>query len=328
VSYWNGLLGVSGEFRTVFDNTEYSSVPLPKPDEATYFFSDLTLYADFHLAESLVVSVGGKAKYDFGSDVDGGPGPRAYLRLRGTFETPHHHWLFGNFRDSITPLTFIMRDYDNELAGMRYRLTLGPTDTRLFLSRASTVGTDRYEIFAYGGRASYQPWKVTTLGANLGGTHQGGFDAGHGSPPPGGRKREVAVGSLDLGQDIRWGFYVAGEAAVSISRSDTFEGQLRDNAYWAGLGWRKGPVEVGGRFYRVGWAFETPWGERFLRNDEGLMILDDFYAWEGFGAVGLNVWDVGRLTLGGTVGMKYKALKLGDQDYNFNIQLVKFEAAL
>ena len=254
---WNGLLGFSGQFRTVFDNTEYSTVPLPKPDEVTYFFSDLTLYADFHLIPGVIVSLGGKASYPFGSDAPGAGGPQTYLRIRGTYDGKHQHWTFGHFRDTITPLTFYMRDYDDDLAGMRCRLVFGPSDSRLFLARMLTVGTGRYEIFAYGGRSSLTPWKVTTLGVNLGGTHQGGFDAGIGSPPTAGRKREVTIGSLDLRQDIVGGIYAAGESAISISRSDLVDGAARDNAFWAGLGWKRGPVDFVGRF--------TGWGGRSRR---------------------------------------------------------------
>ncbi len=328
VNYWNGVLGASGEFRTVFDNTEYSTVRLPKLDERTYFFSDLTLYADFHVAEGVLVQAGGQVRYDFGDDVADGPGPRAYLRLRGTLDTEHHHWTFGHFRDSTSPLTFEQRDYDDELAGMRYRLTWGPSDNRFFLARTSTVGEERYETFAGGGRLSLRPWEKTVLGANLGGIHQGGFDAERGSSPPGGRKREAGVGSLDFEQGIIWGLFASGEAALSMDRGDREEGSLRDNAFWAGGGWRRGPFEVSGRFYRVGWAFATPWGVRFLRNEEGSIILSDFYAWTARGAASFDVFETARLTLALEAGVKYKEENFAEQDYNFNIELIKFEVYL
>jgi len=328
VSYWNGVLGASGEFRTVFDNTEYSTVRLPKPDERTYFFSDLTLYVDLHVAEGLLVQAGGKVRYDFGDDAPGGPGPLARLRLRGTLDTEHHHWTFGHFRDSISPLTFVQRDYDDELAGMRYRLTWGPSDSRLFLARTSTVGVERYETFAGGGRVSLRLWDVTELAANLGAIHEGGFDAGVGSAPPGGRKREAGVGSLECEQAVRWGFYAAGEAAVSVDRGDREERSLRDNALWLGAGWRRGPFEVGGRFYRVGWAFATPWGVRFLRNEGRAIIISDFYAWTARAAATVDLFEIAKLTLGFEGGVKYRKESFDERDYNFNIELIKFEVDL
>ena len=328
VSCWNGLLGVEGEFRTVFDNTEYSTVRLPKTDELTYFFSDLTLYGVFHVAPGATVQLGGKAAYNFGDDAAGAPGPRAYLRLRGTYDGKYQHWLAGHFRDSVTPLTFEMRDYDDDLAGLWSRVTLGPTDSRLFLARTSTVGNNRYETFATGGRAAYTPWRVTTVGANLGGIHQGGFDAGTWSPPEGVRKREAFVGSLDLRQDIRWGLYAAGESAISVSRGDGIEGTARDSAFWAGVGWSRGPVELYGRFYNVGWAFETPWGERWLRNDEGAVILRDFYGWTAAAYLRWPLAEFITLTLGGEGGVKYKTAAFDGVDYYYNIELIKFEAAL
>lgn len=327
VNYWNGVLGASGEFRTVFDNTEYSAVRLPKLDERTYFFSDLALYADFRVADGVLVQAGGKVRYDFGDDA-GGPGPRAYLRLRGTLDTEHHHWTFGHFRESISPLTFEQRDYDDELAGMRYRLTWGPGDGCLFLARTSTVGEERYEAFAGGGRLSLRPWEITEVGANLGGIHEGGFDAGEGSPPPGGRKREAGVGSLDFEQKVLWGLYGSGEAALSVDRADREEKALRDNAFWLGVGWRRGPFDVGGRFYRVGWAFATPWGVRFLRNEEGSIILSDFYAWTARGAASFRVVEAATLTLAFEGGVKYKENNFAHQDYNFTVELIKFEVYL
>jgi hypothetical protein len=328
VSYWNGVLGASGEFRTVFDNTEYSHVRLPKLDERTYFFSDLTLYADFRVAEGIMVQAGGKVRYDFGDDAGDGPGPQAYLRLRGTIDTERHHWTFGHFREYVSPLTFVQRDYDDELAGMRYRLTWGPSDSRLFLARTSTAGEERYETFAGGGRMSLRPWEKTVLGANLGGIHEGGFDAGGGSPPPGGRTRESGVGSLDFEQGIPWGFFGAGEAALSVDRGDREGKALRDNAFWLGGGWRRGPFELSGRLYRVGWAFATPWGVRFLRNEEGSIILSDFYAWTARGAASFNLFDTGTLTLALEGGVKYKEENFAEQDYNFNIELIRFEVFL
>lgn len=328
VRWWNGILGVSGEFRTVFDNTEYSTLRLPKPDERTYFFSDLTLYADFHVAEGVLVQVGGKADYEFGDDAPGAPGPAAYLRFRGTFDTERHHWTFGHFREYVSPLTFTQRDYDDDLAGMRYRLTWGPGDSRIFLARTSTVGEERYETFAGGGRLSLRPWEVTEVGANLGGIHEGGFDTGGGSPPPGGRKREAGVGSLDFRQDILWGVFAAGEVAVSVDRSDREEKALRDNAYWFGVGWRRGPFEVAGRVFRVGWAFATPWGERFLRNEEGSIIVSDYYAWTARAAATFELFDSAFLTLGFEGGVKYKEENFDERDYGFDIELVKFDVYL
>ena len=328
VHYWNGVLGASGEFRTVFDNTEYSSVRIPKADEATYFFSDLTIYADFHVLEGLTVSLGAKGAYDFGADADGAPGPRAYLRLRGTYDGQYQHWTFGHFRDDVTPLTFTMRDYDDDLAGIRARVSVGKFDARLFLARTSTVGEGRFESFAVGGRAALAPWKITTLGANLGGLHQGGFDSGVGSPPEGGRKREVFTGSIDLRQDIVAGFYIAGEGAESMARSDTFDGSRRDSAWWAGLGWQQWGISSYGRFYDLGWAFEAPWGERWLRNDENLVVLHDYYGWRAGVAYTYKVGDLGALTGGVDAGVKHRAKDFNDQDYSYNIELVKFEVYL
>jgi hypothetical protein len=295
VRWWNGVLGLSGEFRTVFDNTEYSAVRLPKPDERTYFFSDLTLFANFYVAEGVLVQVGGKAAYEFGDDVPGGPGPEAFLRLRGTFDSEHHHWTFGHFRD---------------------------------LARTSTVAEERYETFAGGGRLALQPWEATVLGVNLGGIHEGGFDAGQGSPPPGGRKREVGVGSLDFEQRLPAGFYAAGEAAVSVDRGDREDGSLRDNAFWLGFGWRRGPWELGARAYRVGWAFATPWGVRFLRNEEGALLLNDFYAGTARAAATFELFETAVLTLSLEGGLKYKETNLDETDYNFNVELIKFEVYL
>jgi hypothetical protein len=328
VRWWNGVLGLSGEFRTVFDNTEYSAVRLPKPDERTYFFSDLTLFANFYVAEGVLVQVGGKAAYEFGDDVPGGPGPEAFLRLRGTFDSEHHHWTFGHFRENVSPLTFEQRDYDDDLAGMRYRLTWGIADGRLFLARTSTVAEERYETFAGGGRLALQPWEATVLGVNLGGIHEGGFDAGQGSPPPGGRKREVGVGSLDFEQRLPAGFYAAGEAAVSVDRGDREDGSLRDNAFWLGFGWRRGPWELGARAYRVGWAFATPWGVRFLRNEEGALLLNDFYAGTARAAATFELFETAVLTLSLEGGLKYKETNLDETDYNFNVELIKFEVYL
>ena len=166
------------------------------------------------------------------------------------------------------------------------------------------------------------------MGANLGGIHEGGFDTGEGTPPPGGRKREGGVGSLDFRQDIWGGIFAAGEAAVSIDRGDREEEALRDNAYWFGVGWRRGPFEVGGRFFRVGWAFATPWGERFLRNEEGSVIIGDYYAWTARGAATFELFDSAFLTMGFEGGVKYKEESFAEQDYNFNIELIKFEVYL
>jgi hypothetical protein len=274
------------------------------------------------------VQAGGKASYPFGDDAEGAPGPKAYLRLRGTVDTEHHHWTFGHFRESVSPLTFTRRDYDDELAGIRYRLTAGPAESKLFLARTSTVGEERFETFVGGGRVSYKPWEVTEVGANLGGVHEGGFDSGSGSPPPDGRKLEAGVGSLDFRQDIRWGLFAAGEAALSIDRGDREEEAQRDSAFWAGLGWKRGPFELSGRFYRVGWAFATPYGERFLRNEEGTIILSDYYAWTARGVAAFGFFDAGTLTLGFEGGVKYKEESFSEQDYSFNIQLVKLEILL
>lgn len=328
VHYWNGVLGASGEFRTYFDNTEYSSVRIPKADEITSFASDLTLYADFHVLENVTVSVGAKGAYDFGADAEGAPGPRAYLRLRGTYDGQYQHWTFGHFRDEITPLTFTMRDYDDDLAGIRARVSAGKFDARLFLARTSTVGEGRFESFAIGGRAALAPWKITTVGANLGGLHSGGFDAGTGSPPEGGRKREVFIGSLDLRQDIVAGFYLAGESAMSIARSDTFDGNRRDSAWWAGLGWQKWGIATYGRFYDLGWAFESPWGERWLRNDENVAVLHDYYGWRAGVSYTYKIGDLGALTGGVDVGVKYRGHEFDDMDYSYNIELLKFEVYL
>jgi hypothetical protein len=328
VRWWGGVLGLAGEFRTVFDNTEYSTLRLSKPDERTYFFSDLTLYADFHVAEGILVQAGGKAAYDFGADAPGAPGPAAYLRLRGTLDTDLHHWTFGHFREDVSPLTFTQRDYDDELAGMRYRLTWGRADGRLFLARTSTVGEERYETFAGGGRVAVRPWEIPEVGANLGGVHEGGFDAGEGSAPAGGRKREAGVGSLDFSQEIWKGIFAAGEAAVSIDRGDREEKALRDNAYWLGLGWRRGPFEAGGRVYRVGWAFAAPLGERFLRNEEGAMVISDYYAWTARGAATFKLFDSAYLTLAFEAGVKYKEENFAEEDYNSNLELIKFDVYL
>lgn len=328
VRVWGGRVGLFGDFSSVFDNTEYSSVRLPKPDERTYFFSDFVGGCDLRPRPGITVKIGGRVVYEFGDDVAGGPGPRAQARLRGDFDTTRHHWTFGHFRDEASPATFVMRDYDDDLAGVRYRLTAGAVQGRLFLTRVSTVGEERYETFAYGGRGEWRPGRLTELGVNLGGIHEGGFDAGVGSPPTNERKREVSVGSFYFRQDIWRGIYAAGEAVVSMSRSDRFDGTVRDNAYWGGFGYRRGPLHAWGRFWMAGWAFETPWGERWLRNEEGIAILDDYYAWTAGAAVAFDVGGVSRLTLGGEGGVKYLTRDLQHQDFNFNIQLIRFQVYL
>jgi hypothetical protein len=115
---------------------------------------------------------------------------------------------------------------------------------------------------------------------------------------------------------------------MSLSRLDDGERSLWDNAFWAGAGWRRGPFTLGARFWRVGWAFETPWGIRFLRNEEGAIITGDFYALTAHGAAAFNTFGVGVLTLGLDAGVKYRGVSFHGQDYNFNVELIKFEAYL
>lgn len=327
VRFFGGVAGLTADFRTVFDNTEYSVVRLPKPDERTYFFSDLTAYLNFYPVAGLITAIGGKVTYDFGADAPGAGGPKAYARFKATWDTEHHHWTFGHFREGVTPLTFVMRDYDDDLAGLRYRFNYGVNDTRLFLARTSTVGEERPEVFGFGGRTAFVLWEKTTLAGNIAGIHEGGFDAGIGSPPPGRRNRRVELGTITAEQLLPWGFFLTGEAAVSLNHVDA--AAMRDNAYWVGAGWRRVPyAEVAARVYRVGWAFETPWGERFLRNEERRLILDDFVACGGYASLTVPIGEVARATFAFDGGVKFLTTTPDEQDFNFVIQLIKFEAWL
>ncbi|MCP4231058.1 MAG: hypothetical protein GY771_13045 [bacterium] len=339
LEFGDGMFGFSGRFRTIFDNSDYSSVRLPKPDERTFFQSDMVIFFDIRPSEKISIRIGPKLIYEFGNE-DGtgsalgeiyGSGPVARLRLRADYISGGHHLSFGHIRDTQTPLTFELESVDDDLAAFRWRYTADNLNSRIFVSRLSVVGDEQYETFLGAVRFGLTPFKDTgaRYGVNLSSIHQGGFDTGGigGYPPVGERKREVLVVGGDVRQPIIWGTYIAGEGAYSISRSDV-NVTLKDNAFWGELGWRNAWLDVGSRFYRVGRYFETPYGVDLLRNDEGIVIVSDFYAASMKAEAVIAFSDYARLYISFEQGWKWRFDDFSETDFEYNIEKVQFDLDL
>jgi hypothetical protein len=338
ITYFNGLLGFSGQFRGIFDNAEYSPVRLAKPDQRTYFQTDFILYFDIRPNDDILIQIGPKLLYEFGNEESSGSldyvrgsGPSAYLRVRAIYEKGGHHLSFGHFRDTQTPLTMEWEEVDDELAGVRWRWERGWYGHRFFLARTSTVADGQYETFASGGRAVFAPGDdlYRHYAANLATTHQGGFDTGgiEGQPPVGERKREVIVGSFSFDQPIYWGIYTAGEAAYSIGKSDVND-TVKDVGLWGEAGFRRAWFHGGFRIYRIGKHFQTPWGVDFLRNDEGIAYLADFVAVSGKASFHFELNDFTDLLFSTEFGQKWHRADFADKDYDFSNQLITFQVYL
>ena len=338
ITYFDGLLGFSGQFRGIFDNTEYSPVRLPKPDQRTYFQTDFILYLDIRPNDDILIQIGPKFVYEFGNeelsgslDYVRGSGPSAYLRVRGIYEKGGHTLTFGHFRDTLTPLTMEWEEVDDELAGVRWRWERGWYGHRFFLARTSTVADGQYETFVGGGRAVFAPGDdpYRYFAANLATTHQGGFDTGgmEGQPPVGERKREVIVGSFSFDEPIYLGIYTAGEAAYSIGKSDVND-TVKDSGLWGEVGFRRAWFQGGFRIYRIGKYFQTPWGVDFLRNDEDIIYLDDFIAMSGKVSFNFGLNDFTNLLFSTEFGQKWHRANFADKDYDFSSQLIILQVDL
>jgi hypothetical protein len=338
IAYFDGLLGFSGQFRGIFDNAEYSSVRLAKPDERTYFQTDFILYFDIRPNDDILIQIGPKLLYEFGNEESSGSldyvrgsGPSASLRVRGIYDKGGHNLTFGHFRDTQTPLTMEWEEVDDELAGARWRWEHGWYYHRIFLARTSTVADGQYETFAGAARAVFAPGDdpCRHCAANLATTHQGGFDTGgiEGQPPVGERKREVIVGSFSFDQPIYWGTYAAGEAAYSIGKSDVND-TVKDSGFWGEVGFRRAWFHGAFRMYRIGKYFQTPWGVDFLRNDEGITYVADFIALSGKASLNFGLNSFTNLLFSVEFGQKWHRANFADKDYDFSNQLITFQVNL
>jgi hypothetical protein len=338
ITYFDGLLGFSGCFRGIFDNAEYSSVRLAKPDQRTYFQTNFAFFFDINPSDDIIIQIGPKLVYEFGNenpsgslDYISGSGPSAYLRARGIYENGGHHLTFGHFRDTQTPLTIEWEEVDDELAGVRWRWERGWYSHRVFLARTSTVAEGQYETFAGSGRVALTPGDdpYRHYAANLATTHQGGFDTGglDTQPPVGERKREVIVGSFSFDQPIYGGTYAAGEAAYSVGKSDVND-TVKDSGLWGEFGFRRAWFCGGFRIYRIGKHFQTPWGVDFLRNDEGIAYLADFVAISGKISFQFRLNNFTGLLFSAEFGQKWHRANFTVKDYDFSNQLITFQVDL
>jgi hypothetical protein len=339
LDFADGLFGFSGRFRTIFDNSDYSSVRLPKPDERTFFQSDMVVFFDIRPSDKISVRIGPKFIYEFGNE-DGtgsalgeiyGDGPVARLRLRADYVNGGHHLSFGHIRDTQTPLTFELESVDDDLAAFRWRYDSDYINSRIFVSRLSVVGENQYETFLGAAQFGLTPWPGYTAryNVNLSSIHQGGFDTGGigGYPPVGERKREVLIVGGDVYQPIAWGAYLAAEGAYSVSRSDV-NATLKDNAFWGELGWRNSWLDIGSRFYRVGRYFETPYGVDLLRNEEGIIVVSDFYAAAFKAEAVIAFTDYARLYINFEQGLKWRFDDFSEIDFEYNIEKIQFDLDL
>jgi hypothetical protein len=338
IQYFDGILGFSARFRGIFDNAEYSSVRLAKPDERTYFQTDFTFFFDIRPNDNILIQIGPKLLYEFGNEESSGSldyvrgsGPSAYLRVRGIYTEGGHQFTFGHFRDTQTPLTFEWEEVDDELAGIRWSWKRGWYGHRFFLARTSTVADGQYETFAGGARVVFSPGDdpYRYYAANLATTHQGGFDTGglEAQPPVGERKREVITGSFSFDQPVYGGSYTAGEAAYSIGKSDIND-TVKDVGFWGEAGFRRAWFRGGFRVYRIGKHFQTPWGVDFLRNDEGIAYLDDFTAVSGKVSFRFDLNNFTNLLFSAEFGRKWHHADFTNKDYDFSNQLIAFQVNL
>jgi hypothetical protein len=339
LDFADGLFGFSGRFRAIFDNCDYSSVRLPKPDERTFFQSDMVVFFDIRPSDKISIRIGPKLIYEFGNETGTGStlgeiygsGPVARLRLRADYVNGGHHLSFGHIRDTQTPLTFELESVDDDLAAFRWRYDADYINSRIFVARLSVVNEAQYETFLGVARFGLSPFKDSAAhyNVNLSSIHQGGFDTGGigGYPPVGERKREVLVAGGDIYQPIAWGTYIAGEGAYSISRSDV-NATLKDNAFWGELGWRKSWLDIGSRFYRVGRYFETPYGVDLLRNEEGIIVASDFYAAAFKAEAVIALTNFARLYIAFEQGWKWRFDDFTEIDFEYNIEKIQFDLDL
>lgn len=339
IEFADGLFGFSGRFRTIFDNTDYSSVRLAKPDECTFFQSDLIVFFDIRPSDNLNVRIGPKVIYEFGNE-DGsgstlrdtlGEGPVARFRIRADYDNGNHNLSFGHIRDTQTPLTFEMESVDDDLAAIRWRYEGEKLNSRIFLSRLSLAAASQYETFLGAVRLGFNPWGGTAgcYNLNLATIHQGGFDTGDSGayPPVGERKKEVLIVGGEIRQPLFVGLYVNGEGAYSVSRSDV-NITVKDGAFWGETGWANNWLDVSGRFYRVGRYFSTPFGVDLLRNDENIGALSDFYAASCNASAYVAFSDYARLYITFEQGWKWLYDDFEEMDFDYNIEKVRFDLDL